>query len=69
MIIVVLESKYIMLKDMTNTLDKYFCAHLPMAKREKSVIEKVVSSMYKNNMLIKREENLSTFHKIDPLLL
>lgn len=69
MAVVFVESKYILPNDMTHTTEKYFFAYLIMVKNEKNIIEKTVSFIYKNNMQIKREKDLSTFHKIDlPLL-
>lgn len=48
---------------------EYFFIYLPMAKGEKNVIEKIISSIYKDNMQIKKEKNLFAFHKFDlPLL-
>lgn len=54
---------------MTNAIDKYFFICLPIAKEEKFVIEKVILSINKHNMQIKREKDLFAFDKIDPLLL
>ena len=69
MIVIFVENKYILPKDMTNAVDKYFFTHLPIAKEEKNVTKKVVLSIYKKNMQIRREKNLSAFYKIDlPLL-
>ncbi len=70
MAIVFVESKHILPKDMTNAVDEYSFARLPMAKGEKNAMEEVVSSsMYKDNMQIRREGDLSAFHKVDPPLL
>ena len=69
MAVVFVESKHILLKDMTNVADKYSFAYLPIAKREKNAMEKIVLSMYKDNMQMKRERDLSAFHKVNlPLL-
>ncbi len=69
MIVVLVKSKNILLKDMTNIADKYFLAHLPIAKKGENAIKEVVSSIYKDNIQIKREKDLSAFHKVDlPLL-
>ena len=65
MVAVFVENKHIFLKNMTNVIDKYSFAYLPMAKGEKNIIKKIVLSMYKDNIQIKRKENLSTFHKVD----
>lgn len=54
---------------MTNAIKDYSFAHLSIAKGEKDTIEKIVSSMYKDNIQIKKEENLSAFYKVDPPLL
>ncbi len=54
---------------MTNAVDKYFFAYLPIVKEEKNTTEKVVSSMYKNNIEIRKEGDFSVFHKVNlPLL-
>ena len=68
MAIVFVEKKYILPKDMTNSIDKYSFTDLPMAKKEKNTREKVVLLMYKNNTQIKKRD-LSTFHKTNLLLL
>ncbi len=44
------ESKYILPKDMINAANKYSFTYLPMVKREKNATNKVVSSIYKDNM-------------------
>ena len=69
MAVIFVENKHILFKDMTNTVDEYFFACLPMAKGEKTAMEKVVSLIYKNNMQIRRKGDLFTFHKVDLLLL
>lgn len=50
MIFIFIESKHILLKDITNTIDKYFFTNLSIAKREKNTIDKMVLIIYKNNM-------------------
>lgn len=67
--VVFMESKHFLPKNMTNTVDEYSFACLPMAKREKNTMEKIISSIYKDNMQIKREKDLSTFYKINLSLL
>lgn len=62
----ILDIKHVIL---INAVDKYFFTSLPRAKGEKNVIEKVVSSIYKGNIQIRRDENLSAFHKVDTLFL
>ena len=69
MTVVFMESKHILSKDMINIVDKYSFTCLSIAKGEKNTMEKVVSSIYKDNMQIGRKEDLSAFHKVDPLLL
>lgn len=54
---------------MTNTAEEYSFACLPIVEKEKNIIKKIISSMYYNNMQIKKEEDFSTFHKVDLLLL
>lgn len=49
-IVVFVKNKYILFIDMTNIVDKYSCAYLPIIKMEKNTIEKIVLSMYKNNI-------------------
>ena len=68
-VVVFVESKNILPEDMTNATKDYFFARLPVAKGEKDIIEKIVSSIYKDNMQIRKEGNLSAFHKVDPPLL
>ncbi len=50
LVVVFVESKYILSQDMRNTIDEYSFARLSMAKGEKNATEKVASFMYKNNM-------------------
>lgn len=64
-----MESKYILPKDKTYVIEKYSFTHLSIIKREKDAIEKIISSMYKDNMPIRKKGDLSTFHKINFLLL
>lgn len=54
---------------MTNAADEYSFTCLLIAKGEKNAMEKVVSSMYKDNIQIRKERNLSTFYKVNSLLL
>lgn len=68
-VVVFVKSKYILLENMTNAVDKYFFACLFVGKWEKNVMEKVVLSIYKDNIQIRKKKDLSTFHKIDLLLL
>ena len=69
MTMIFVESKHILPKDMTHAAEEYFFACLPIAKGEKNVTEKIISSMYKNNMQIKKEKDLFAFYKFDlPLL-
>ena len=67
--VVFVESKHILPEDMTNAVEDYFFARLPVAKGEKDATEKIVLSMYKDNMQIRKEGDLSAFHKVDPPLL
>ncbi len=69
MAIVFVESKHILPEDMINAKDTYLFTCLPMAKGEKNVTEKVVSSIYKDNMQIRKRGDLSAFYKVDPPLL
>lgn len=62
--VVFVESKHILPKDMTYAAEKYFFARFPVAEGEKNATEKIVSSMYKDNMQIKSEGDLSAFHKV-----
>ena len=48
--IVLVKSKYILPENMINAADEYSFAHLPIAKKEKNAIEKVVLLIYKDNM-------------------
>lgn len=50
MAVVFVENKYILHKNIVNTKNEYFFAYLLMVKEEKNAIEKVVLSIYKNNM-------------------
>lgn len=64
-----MESKHILLKDMTHAIEEYFFDCLLVAKEEKNVTKKIISSMYKDNMQIKKKGDLSAFHKVNlPLL-
>ena len=68
-VVVFVKSKHILPKNMTYVVEKYSFARLFVVKREKNVIEKIISSIYKDNMQIRKEGDLSAFHKVDPLLL
>lgn len=68
-IVVFVEKKYIFPENITNAVEDYFFAFLLIVKREKDTTKKIVSFIYKDNMQIKKEGDLSAFHKIDPLLL
>ncbi len=54
---------------MTHAAEEYSFAHLPMAEGEKNETEEIISSMYKDNMQIRKKRDLSAFHKFDPPLL
>ena len=66
---VFLESKYILPEDMTNAIDEYFLAYLLMVKEKKNVTEKIILSIYKDNIQIRREKDFFAFHKVDLVLL
>ena len=68
-IVVFVESKYILSKNITNAADEYIFIFLPIAKKKKNAIKKVILSLYKDNMQIKRKRDLSTFYKVNSLLL
>lgn len=67
--VIFVENKHVLPKNMTNAVEDSFFACLLVAKGEKEATQKIVSSMYKDNMQIKKEEDLSVFYKVDPLLL
>ncbi len=67
--VVFVESKHILPKDMTHAVEEYSFACLLVAKGEKNETEEIISSMYKDNMQIRKEGDLSAFHKVDPPLL
>lgn len=69
MAVVFIESKHILSKNMTEVANKYSFIYLPIAKREKNVMEKIVSSIYKINYYIRRERDFFVFYKLDLLLL
>lgn len=50
-------------------MEKYFFPYLFMAKREKNIIKKIVSSIYKDTMQIRKKRDFFAFHKIDLSLL
>lgn len=54
---------------MSYDAEEYFFAQLPIGKGEKNVIEKIVLSIYKDNIQMRKKEDLSIFHKINPTLL
>ncbi len=67
--VVFVESKRILPKNMINAVDKYFFTCLPIAKGEKNVMKKVISSIYKDNIQIRKEGDFSAFYKVNlPLL-
>ena len=69
MIIVFMEREHILPKDMTSVTKDYSFIHLPALKDDKTITKKIISSMYKDNIEIKKEKDLSAFHKVDlPLL-
>ena len=57
MIVVFVKNKHILPKNITNTIDKYFFICLPMAKEEENAMEKIVLSIYKNNIQINKEKD------------
>ena len=63
--VIFVKSKHILLEDITNAIKDYFFTCLPIAKSKKDTTEKIVSSMYKDNIQIRKKRDLSTFHKID----
>lgn len=67
MTIIFVENNHILPKDIINATKKYFFICLFIVKREKDMIEKIISFMYKDNMLIKKEKDPSVFHKVDLL--
>lgn len=48
--IIFVEKKHILPKDMTHAIEKYFFACLPITKKEKNVIKKIILSIYKDNI-------------------
>lgn len=54
---------------MKNAVEDYFFVRLPIAKKEKDVKEKIISSIYKDNMQIRKEGDLSAFYKVNPSFL
>lgn len=69
MAVIFVEIKHILPKDITSTVEDYSFARLPEIKGGKTVREKIILSIYKDNMQIKKEVNLFTLHKVDLLLL
>lgn len=53
---------------MISVIEDYFFAHLSIVKRGKTTIEKIFSSIYKDNIQIKKGD-FSAFYKVNPLLL
>lgn len=49
-IVIFVEHNHILLKDITNAVEEYSFACLPIIKREKDLTEKIISSIYKDNM-------------------
>lgn len=49
-VVIFIESKYILLKDKTNTIKEHFFADLPMTKGEKNEMEEIILFMYKDNI-------------------
>lgn len=68
-VVIFVESKYILAKDMIYIVEEYSFPRLPIAKGERDTTEKIVLSMYKDNIQIRKEGDLFVFHKIDLLLL
>lgn len=66
---VFVENKYILSKIIINAVDKYSFTYLPLAKREKNIIKKIVSFIYKDNMQIRKKRDLFIFYKVNLLLL
>ena len=64
-----MEREHILPKDMTSATKDYSFIHLPALKGGKTITKKIISSMYKDNMEIRKEKDLSTFHKVNLLLL
>lgn len=61
--------KYCLFKDITNTIKDCLFYLFAIIKGEKDTIEKIVLSMYKNNMQIRKKRDLSAFRKINAPLL
>ena len=50
-------------------IEDYFFVYLHVVKGNKTIIEKIISSIYKDNMQIRKERDLSAFHKVNLSLL
>lgn len=66
---VFMKSKHILPKNMIYTINEYFFICLPMTKEKKYITNKIVLSIYNDNMQIRKESDLSAFYKVNTLLL
>lgn len=62
-----IESKYILPKNITYAAKEYFFTLLSIVKKEKNAIKKIILSIYKDNIYIRRERDLSIFYKFNLL--
>lgn len=69
MVIVFVKSKYILLKNRTYAVKEYFFACLPVAEGEKNITEKIILSIYKEDIESRKERDLFAFYKVNLLLL
>lgn len=69
MVIVFIKNKHILPENITNTINEYFFVYLLIANEEKNIMKKVVLSIYKDNMQIRKKRDFFAYYKFDlPLL-
>lgn len=68
-VVVFMEKKHILPKDMTNAAAEVAFARQPVTPDNEPATRQIVKTMYEGNMQIRKEGGLSPFHHVDPPLL
>lgn len=63
------EQKQVLPENITGAATEFAFARLPIMQENKEEVKKAVQEMYKGNMQIRKEAELSPFHTVDPPLL
>lgn len=63
-VVVFVNSKYILPKDITHAVEENFFACLPIVERGKNITEKIISSINQNKMQIRKKKIFLPFIKL-----